>query len=90
MATVVNLPRMIKARFCYFSGKGEFILCADGLLRTDWLQLSNTPRVRRDQIMQDNKGTMPGMPGRASIYYVHIVTHGSQRTQLLVMPETIV
>jgi hypothetical protein len=86
MSNVVNLPKMIKARFCYFTNKGKFYLAADGNMRNDWTTVSNLPRPRRTQISQDNKGLIPGMPGRASEYFIHITTQDKKQT--LVLPET--
>jgi hypothetical protein len=85
MSNVINLPIMVRARFSYFNTKGIFQLSADGHMRQDWATHSNLPRPRRTQIIQDNKG-MPGMPGRASAYFIHIVTQDKKRT--LVLPET--
>jgi hypothetical protein len=82
---VVNLPRMVKAKFVYFTNKGKFYTSADGNLRQDWAILSNQPRPRRSQIIQDNKGGMPGMTGRASEFFIHITAYDKQ--QALVLPE---
>lgn len=84
-SNVVSLPRIIKARFVYFTNKGKFYTSADGNLRQDWATLSNQPRPRRTQIMQDNKGLVPGMTGRASEFFIHITATDKQ--QALVLPE---
>jgi hypothetical protein len=84
VSNIVNLPRMIQAKFCYFTARGKFHLRADGMIREHWSQIPNSPKVRRSQIMQDNKGVMPGVQGRASEYFIHITSKGSQ---VLVLPE---
>ena len=84
---IINLPRMVRAKFVYFSKTGQFYLSADGFMRHDWSKLANNPALRRTQIIQDNK-LMPGMPGRASDFFICITAHGDkQRT--LVLPETL-
>ena len=85
MSNVVNLT--IKAKFCYFTRTGKYHTVAIGNLRHDWETLSNLPRHRRNQIIQDNKGVMPGgIPGRASEYFILII---AQSKQTLVLPESL-
>jgi hypothetical protein len=86
-SNIGSLPRIVKAKFVYFTNKGKFHLSADGNMRNDWATLSNLPRPRRTQIIQDNKGLLPGFPsgGRAERFYIHIMAQDKQ--QALVLPE---
>lgn len=83
---VVHLPRLVPATFCFFNKKGIFHTKADGMMRENWTRLPNTPKTRRLQIIQDNKGSMPGgLPERASEFFIRIKTQDQQQ---LILPET--
>jgi hypothetical protein len=85
MSNVVSLST-IRAKFQYFSRIGKFHSIAFGHMRHGWETLPNCPRLRRDQIIQDNRGVMPGdVSGRASDYFIHIIAYNKQT---LVLPET--
>jgi hypothetical protein len=84
LSDVINLPKMLKAKFSYFTHTGKFYSSACGLIRENWAQLSNLPKTRRSQIIQDNEGLIPGMADRASEFFIHINDHTNK---MLVLPE---
>jgi hypothetical protein len=76
---------MLNAKFSYFTHTGKFYSSASGLIRENWAQLPNLPKQRRSQIIQDNRGIIPGMAGRASEFFIYI--NDQNNKMLLVLPE---
>jgi hypothetical protein len=77
--------KYMKAKFSYFNISGKHYTKGKGRIREKWLEEENGATERRDVIMEDNDGALPGVLGRGEQLFILVRTKGL--APFLIEPE---
>ena len=82
-----------KAKFIYYKESGKYYTSGEGIAPCwtdpEWVRCDPNAKSRRDLICSLNGGTMPGLNGRGSDFFISVydATEESNAATFLIHPE---